>query len=244
MDALTTSSTLKPSVWFELHPKLGISLMDHLFNRLDGAYPNRWRSSFQTEQAIANWREAWAEAFDEEGVTPELIATGLRACRRKFDWPPSLTEFLSLCKPPINVDVAVYEAIEQMRARQHGKDVWSNPAIYWAAVKVGEYDMLSQTFSQIKPRFERALNAVLEGNVLPVPERTPALPAPGKTYSSQEYGRQRLAELNASGILRSAPAGRNIGWAQKIIAEEERTGKVQANRLRIAREAIAAVGAA
>jgi hypothetical protein len=124
-------------MWHEIHPKLGISLMDHLFNRMDGAYPSRWKAQFPSEQAIANWREAWSEAFEEEGVTTQMISDAIRACRKKLDWPPSLAEFLKLCKPPINVDAAVYEAIDQMRARQHGKDEWSDPAIFWAAAKVG-----------------------------------------------------------------------------------------------------------
>lgn len=233
-----TSSTCSPSIWLTEHPKLGISLMDHLFNRLDGAYPNRWRAAFASEQAVANWRESWAEAFDEEGLAPQLIADGLKACRKLYDWPPSITEFLKACKPPINIDVAIYEAINQMRARQHGKDVWSNPAIYWAAVEVGEYDMISQTFSQIKPRFEAALDKVMAGEVLPVPARAPALSAPGKSESTREYGRQRLAEIGALAALKPPPQGFNIGWAWKIVDEEKRTGKVPLHKLNIAREAI------
>ncbi|VWB07781.1 hypothetical protein BLA6863_00185 [Burkholderia lata] len=212
--------------------------MDHLFNRLDGTYPNRWRISFANEQAVANWRDSWSEAFDEECLTPQMVADGLKACRKSYDWPPSLTEFLKACKPRINVDAAIYEAIEQMRKRQHGKDTWSNPAIYWAAVKVGEFDMVSQTFSQIKPRFESALKVVLEGTVLPVPVRVPALSAPGAAISTREYGAQRLQELGASAAFKRSPGGANIGWALSIVEEEKKTGKVPFNKLSIARQAI------
>ncbi|MGX6999884.1 replication protein P [Caballeronia sp. KNU42] len=238
MNAPTTSSTFKHSVWLTEHPKLGISLMDHLFNRFDGAYPNRWRAAFANEHAIANWRESWAEAFDEEGVTTQMVSEGIRACRKMYDWPPSIAEFLKACKPPINIDAAVYEAIEQMRARQHGKDEWSDPAIYWAAAKVGEYDIISQTFSQLKPRFESALKKVLQGEILPVPVRIPALAAPGAAVSTREYGRQRLQELGASAAFKREPNGANIGWARKILEEERETGKVPLNKLRIAKEAI------
>ncbi|WP_174936741.1 replication protein P [Burkholderia lata] len=238
MNAPTTTSMFKQSIWLEQHPKLGISLMDHLFNRLDGTYPNRWRISFANEQAVANWRDSWSEAFDEECLTPQMVADGLKACRKSYDWPPSLTEFLKACKPRINVDAAIYEAIEQMRKRQHGKDTWSNPAIYWAAVKVGEFDMVSQTFSQIKPRFESALKVVLEGTVLPVPVRVPALSAPGAAISTREYGAQRLQELGASAAFKRSPGGANIGWALSIVEEEKKTGKVPFNKLSIARQAI------
>lgn len=238
MNAPTTSSTCSPSNWLTEHPKLGISLMDHLFNRLDGAYPNRWRAAFANEQAVANWRESWAEAFDEEGLTPQSIAEGLKACRKLYDWPPSITEFLKACKPPINLDAAIYEAVEQMRARQHGKDVWSNPAIYWAAVKVGEYDIISQTFSQLRPRFEAALAKVMVGDIPAVPPRAPALAAPGKSESTREFGHQRLAEIGALAVMKEPPKGYNIGWAQRIVDEEKSTGKVPLHKLNIAREAI------
>jgi hypothetical protein len=229
---------LKPSKWHEPHSKLGISLMDHLFNRLDGMYPNRWRAAFHSEHAIANWRDSWAEAFDEEGVTTQMISDGIRACRKQYDWPPSVSEFIRACKPPINIDAAVYEAIEQMSARQHGKDVWSNPAIFWAAVKVGEHDITSQSFAQLKPRFEAALNKVLEGEVKAVPPRVPMLAAPGAAESTREYGRKRLDELGASGLVKNLSKGGNIQWAQRIIDEERQTGKVPLNKLRIAKEAI------
>ena len=227
------------SAWHEIHPKLGVSLMDHLFNRLDGMYPNRWRAAFSNEYAIANWRDAWAEAFDEEGITTQMISDALSACRKAYDWPPSLAEFMKVCKPAIDVDAALYEAIDQMRARQQGKDEWSHPAVFWAAARVGEFDMLGQTFAVLKPRFEAALNAVLKGdNFQPVPPRVPMLQAPGRAESTREYGRQRLDELGASGVVKNVSKGGNLKWAHRVIADEKATGKVPLNKLTIARQAI------
>jgi hypothetical protein len=93
-----TLSTQPFSKWFEVHPGLGISMMDHLFNRLDGAYPHKWRSAFPNQQAIDNFCESWAEAFEEEGITPNDVKVGLKACRNTFDWPPSCAEFIKACK--------------------------------------------------------------------------------------------------------------------------------------------------
>jgi hypothetical protein len=64
------------------------------------------------------------------------------------------------------------------------------------------------------------------------------LAAPGKAESTKEYGHQRLKELGASSALKREPHGANIGWARKIIAEQEATGKVPQHKLRIAKEAI------
>ncbi|SAL33257.1 hypothetical protein AWB71_01814 [Caballeronia peredens] len=227
------------SAWQEIHSKLGVSLMDHLFNRLDGMYPNRWRAAFSNEYAVANWRDAWAEAFDEEGVTTQMISHALGACRKAYDWPPSLAEFLKVCKPAIDVDAALHEAVEQMHARQHGKDQWSHPAIFWAAAKVGEFDMLGQTFAALKPRFESALKNVLErGDVQPVPARVPSLQGPSAAESTREFGRQRLDELGASEVIKNVSKGGNLNWAHRIIAEEKATGKVPLNKLNIARQAV------
>ena len=68
--AETSSTTSRLSAWLDPHPRLeGIALIDHLFNRLDGLYPHRWRSAFASEQAVVNWRETWADGFVEESVT-------------------------------------------------------------------------------------------------------------------------------------------------------------------------------
>ncbi|MGI4812128.1 MAG: replication protein P [Janthinobacterium lividum] len=233
-----SSSTCSHNPWLSGHPKVGIAWIDHLYNRLDGAYPNRWRAAFSGPTAIENWRETWSEAFVEEGLTPNMVGAGLKACRRMYDWPPSLTEFIKACQPPINVDAAIYEAIAQMRARQTGKDMWSDPAIFWAAMKVGEWDMVSSSFAQLRPRFEAALKAVLaQGEVLPVPPRVEAIAAPGKSESTREFARERLAELGASEIIKPAGVG-NVRWAHLIVDAHAAGGKVPLHKLEIARTAI------
>lgn len=86
------------SPWLEIHPRLGISLMDHLYNKLDAMYPIRWRSAHQSEASLQSWRETWAEAFDRKGITLQQIKTGIDECVELYDWPPSLKEFLTACR--------------------------------------------------------------------------------------------------------------------------------------------------
>ena len=61
------------SVWIDPRGG-GLSLIDALFNRFDGMYPNRWRAAFANAQAIANWREAWVGAFVDEALSPDDVA--------------------------------------------------------------------------------------------------------------------------------------------------------------------------
>jgi hypothetical protein len=168
------------AAWRTPHEALGgITLLDHLFNRFDGMYPVRWRSAFPSETAIANWRGAWGDAFEVERITPADVARGLAACQRDFDWPPSLAEFLKACRPALNVDTALDEAVEQMRLRDYGEDKWSHRAIFWTAVEIGAHDLASLSFSALRPRFERVLRELEQRTDLdPVPPRMPSLPAP------------------------------------------------------------------
>ena len=204
------------SKWFEIHPKLGISMMDHLYNRLDGLYPHKWRSNFADQTAIDNWQTSWAEAFEDEKITLQEIAKGLKACKTKFDWPPGCSEFIKACRPAADSLKAYYEAIAGVQERNAGKmGVWSHPAIYWAAMPLS-YDLGQQTYSQVKARWESAYDLQMErGEWPPIPAPTLALPAPGKSELSREKAKNMLEQLGASGILKTS--SEHTLWYRKIL---------------------------
>lgn len=226
-------STAPQSRWLDVHPSLGISLMDHLFNRLDGAYPNRWKSSFKGEQAIANWRESWAEIFEEEGLSFEEVKFGLKECRVKYEWPPSIAEFVKACRPQVNYDAALYEAVEQMRLRSEGRDEWKNPAIFWAAVAVGEYDMLNMSHGQLINRFTHAYEKVIRGKIDPVPARALSLPAPGKSYAAPEVVQREIEKVRAL----QKPIG-NKDWAHRILERVKNGEKLAYMTVKMAKQAL------
>ncbi len=206
MQAPATSSKPNLDAWLKPNPRLdGLAVIDHLFNRLDGLYPHRWRSAFGSPQAVANWREAWADAFAEEGVTLDEIKAGLTACRRMFDWPPSMAEFLKACRPPIDPEAAFNEAVVQVAKRQEGADKWSHPAIFWTAHALGDFEMLHATWQGIKSRWSTLLAEQLALRDWPeIPTRRPALPAPGKSTTTLEQGAGRIAEIVANQRRRAA----------------------------------------
>lgn len=173
-----------------------MALIDHLFNRLDGLYPNKWRSSFANDHAIANWRTAWAEAFADEGISLDEVRAGLKACRRR-DWPPSFAEFFKDCRPFVDYQAALIEAVEQMARRESGRDQWSHPAIYWAAVKIGSYDLSRKSLKDLDREWRKAYGDQLAiGRWDDIPKRLPALPAPGQTHSSG-VGKEALQAMLA-----------------------------------------------
>jgi hypothetical protein len=214
-----TPSTRPLSQWFEVHPDLGISLMDHLYNRLDGAYPQKWRANFPSQQSIDNWCESWVEAFEEEGVTPADVRVGLKECRRRFTWPPSCAEFIQACKPFTDPAAAYHEAVAGLQARGKGElGVWSHPAVFWAASGLSR-DLMEQTFGQVKDRWASALGRQLaRGTWEDIPPPRLQLPAPGKGVLSKENAERFLREVGAAGVLKRDGDGSDPkGWARRIM---------------------------
>lgn len=209
--------------WFELiatkEKPAGESIMDRLFRRLDGAYPNKWRSNFPTPDAIDNWKTSWAEAFEEEKISLDEIAKGIKVCRAKIDWPPSCSEFLKACRPASDYLKAYYEAIAGIQSRNKGEvGVWSHPAIFWAAMPLS-FDLGSQTFSQMKSRWESAYNYQMErGEWEPIPKPDPsvlALPAPDNARRSKENSTKVIEQINSSGLL--SIKKEHTLWYRKIL---------------------------
>lgn len=213
--------------------------MDHLYNRLDGLYPHKWRSNFPTPDAIENWSVAWAEAFEEEQIGPKAIKAGLKACRTRYEWPPSCAEFMKACKPSVDPMVAYYEATTGIQARKNGEmGKWSHPAVYWAAMPMS-FDLSSQTYSQMKGRWEKSFADEMEkGEWEPIPQPMVALPAPGKADLSREKATASLRNLGASGILSNTGRDQKR-WARKLLEREAEGDKTLTSlQIKFAREAL------
>lgn len=186
------------AIWTTIRPQLGMSLMDHLFDRLSGKYPGRWAGLFKNEKAVDNWRTEWADAFTKKAITPHEVARGLDACNDLYDWPPTLPEFLHACRPPMDAESAFREAIRQMSLRHmDGSDQWSSPLVYWAAVKFGAFDLQHQSWDQAKGRWKRILDELGGQPLDPVPPRREALPEPGHSVLSKDEAVRRMADLKA-----------------------------------------------
>lgn len=137
-----------------------LSPIDYLFKRLAMLYPKRWSEQFKTNDELADWKICWAEELAERGVTFDEVKRGLARCIELYDWPPSFPEFLKACRPALDYEAAFHEAVEQMQCRREGKDRWSNPAIYWAAAKLGG-DIMNTVYLNVKKRWQVALDEAI-----------------------------------------------------------------------------------
>lgn len=194
-----------------------ISLMAHLFNRMDGLYPTRWRAAYPSQQAIQAWEESWSEAFAEDGVDPRELKAGIANCRRLFDWPPSYREFMRACRPWSVPEVAHQIAVAGMSERSRGfVGAWPHPAIYWAAVRVGSHDLLNASYQALKIRWETALSDELaKGQWSDVPVPAPALPAPGSDVTDNVAARKKIEQISADSVNR--PRKDFKAWARAIL---------------------------
>lgn len=181
---LTPPSSAEP-----LRPDWVRALFAKLSARYGTLFADRYAGVPQ-DVLIAEWGAELA------GFTGEDIRRGLDGCR-DLKFPPTLPEFLALCRPPIEPHSAYMEAVRNMRERDQGRNPpWSHPAVYWAAVEVTYFDMRQSTYSAIKARWERALEDQLRQRAWPeIPQALPALPAPAKGSGPSPAVRERLASL-------------------------------------------------
>jgi hypothetical protein len=217
------------SIWIAPRIELkGKTLLDHLFNRLDGMYPGKWRQNFTNEQSIQNWKDECERVFIEEGIRPAQLDLGLRECRRLYrDWAPTVPQLADACNPPVDPIAAYHEALAGLEARGKGEQgVWSHPAIYWAASSL-RAELASQPGQFMKDRWAAALKAQLaRGGWEPIPAPRPQLAAPGKSPTAQADAQRMLAKLGALGITKSSSSDMDhMGWARKIMARLERGDK-------------------
>ena len=139
---------------------------------------------------------SWGDALS--GYKVGEVKAGLRACRTR-PWPPTLGEFLALCRPAPDFERSFAEAQEQVSRRSFGEDRWSSKAVYWTAVEFGFYDLRSTSWVQAINRWSRILVEKLahEDDLPAIPLPLQALVAPGKGETDTETARAHLASIKA-----------------------------------------------
>jgi len=197
---------------------LPIQWVERLISRMQALYGAKFAAQWEGVDLIA-LKQAWAEEL--AGYSGEEIARGLSACRER-PFPPTLPEFMVLCRPPVNPEIAFHEAVQGLSARKKGeRGNWSHPAIYYTALDVGQHDVLNCTYGAIKARWEKCLRAQLaKTEWADIPDAHVALPAPAKTEQSNREAQAAMDRLGARGVLNRS--GRDHkAWARKILANEK-----------------------
>ncbi|MDQ8033233.1 MAG: hypothetical protein REJ50_14565 [Bordetella sp.] len=203
------------------HPHCVPDAMANLvINEMRALYGARFMQQWQglTPREL---KSAWETHLS--GLSEREVHAGLLACLAR-DWPPTLPEFLRLCRPWLNPEAAYHEAVAGLAARRRGEaGRWSHPAVYWAAVATSTHDMLHSTYGAMKARWERSFAEVLgQGRWEPVPPALTELPAPAHDRASRARAEAALQRILATQSQRGTRDGR--AWARQVLSEQARRG--------------------
>jgi hypothetical protein len=192
--------------------------VEALFAKMTGFYgakfSDQWRGC-NLDQVKALWA-------DEMGkLTREELKRGADSLIGR-EWPPTLPEFVKLCRPTLDPEAAFSEAVAGCLERKAGRrGTWSHPAVYFAAQRVGPFDIVSQGYASLAGRWKKTLAECFASPLLgEIPEPALALPAPSAAQISREEAAARLEELQATGVL--APRTDHRRWSGKILDREKR----------------------
>ena len=168
--------------------------VEALFTRMSAFYGSKFADLWRGVE-VAVIHRTWA--IELGGLTKNELRQGSAALVTR-QWPPTLPEFVALCRPPVNIDAALTEAITQMPLRMSGVDTWSDPAIYWAASRIGFHDFTHLSRNDLRSRFAAALEEVKrQPTIAQVPPHFPSLPDVGNGVTDSETARRNLSRIKA-----------------------------------------------
>ncbi|KVW92625.1 hypothetical protein [Thiobacillus denitrificans] len=198
--------------------------MERIFRLMENRYGAKWPDSFGGIER-ERMRQAWGEELAD--YAGDEIKRGLDASvARNPVWPPTVGEFMALCRPLPDARADFAEAREQMalRMRGEGADRWSRPQVYWAAVAIGNYDLQTFGWEPLRHRWENALAGAKSS---PVPEwKAPlyALPKPGEQGVTREDARERISGVAVGLTLKNGRGGDAAepgkAWAVELLRRE------------------------
>lgn len=123
------------------------------------------------------------------------IKRGLNATRmRKF--APNLPEFLHLCRPALDPEVAWHEAEQGMRLHaQQQPFEWSHPAVFWAARDFA-FELRTSNFAACRKRWEPLLAKTWALRTWPsIPDPTAKRLPPQSVVANPERAAAAVARL-------------------------------------------------
>lgn len=212
--------------------------MDALFGLTHAYYGTRFLDMW-AGTALDDVKRIWAASISK--LEPLDFKRGIDALAN-LEWPPTLPQFINLCRPPVDPTTAYYEALASLRARDMGEmGTWSHPAIFWTAARMA-YELRSQSYSQIKQRWEKELAAELaKGQWDDIEKPALALPPPitGKHVPSEKY-RRAISHINKFLSERSADPGfDHKRWARRILEQAQQPNhRMTSYQIQMAEEAL------
>lgn len=134
----------------------------------------------------------WAQALG--GFQPSEISRGLKACQTRV-FAPTLGEFLRLCRPALDPEVAFIEAGHCLRQRDAGEvGDWTHPAVFRTAVQMG-LEVRRGDYKAVRRRWEHLLQCEMSKPWQDVESPAPRLANEAKTSPPTTEMMERLRKL-------------------------------------------------
>lgn len=179
-------------------PALAPEIVGRLFMRMGALYGSKFNDQFlMLPKPVLS--QMWAEELASYSI--EELSRGINGCRT-HQWPPTLPEFMLLCRPPLlplHPEEAYHEALANLALREQGQDCeWRHPAVYHAAMELTAFELRRQPWHFIKARWYAAFARHLaDPDCPPVPPRPQALARPA-TRPPNETEKAAIARLRGS----------------------------------------------
>lgn len=182
-----------------------LQLAGYVLARLSAWWPGKvGRELGDSKQGQQLFLRALAEGLSRRCVSRELVDAGLARIEAEgAEWPPlEVPRLLRYFSPVADYEAAFVEAQRHGVARLCGEVVqpgeWSHPAVYWAAARLGWFEVRNASWGQIGRRWAVVLDEVLAWGSWPDIEAE-ALPdagglrTAGAHRAAMEAARQKLA---------------------------------------------------
>lgn len=192
------------------------SWVEKLFASMSMLYGNRMEkmwNGMDKGQVMVFWH------LKLEDLTQDEFTRGVKLLDRQ-EHPPSLPQFLKLCRPDVDPMKAYYEAVKGLQERRAGnKGEWSHPAIFWAASSMA-FDLLNMSQSQVEKRWKAALDQQYQQTTWqPVPDVPVAL-----NLTVDKAGQAKVKQKINEVLARARNDRGNTEW---LTGTGERKGNLQ-----------------
>lgn len=183
------------------------ALINRLFSDLRSIRP-AWKQAWTSEELYRKAKANWTQALVDAGITDwSLIERGLARCRREAgDFVPAPGTFIAWCWPTPEelglpgTEQAFWEACRFSHPTMAGRERWSHPAVYHAAIRCSRHSLLTLPADTSRLKFAKAYEAVCrelaQGATLPEPPK--ALPADVHRKGDPAKANAALAAMRAA----------------------------------------------
>lgn len=179
-----------------------VGAINQMFAEFELAYHNQFHKAYPSEGNVGLAKKYWFSQLQD--FSAELLLRAARSIVRSESYLPTLSTMIRTCE---QADVlfglpsprtAYVEAC--CAPEPKAKYAWSHPAVYFAALATGWFELASEPESHILPRFEyhyrKLCQRVAKGEDLKLPVQE-ALPEKVVQALAPEEQRQRLQSLRA-----------------------------------------------